>query len=219
MAESFTNLSSSSAKSAHELLQQDHDAGWILPAPETRTQVHTRSIVCRSFLRDDGLIDLEGRFIDTRPFPYQSEWRGATPAGEALHHMQLRVTLNSTRHIVALTSAMPNTPYAGCDEVNVNFQRLIGLSIGRGFRKEMLERLGGSEGCTHVLGLLTAMSAAAVQSFTSSFYAPRKPGASKPIRVFNLDAMVDSCYSYREDGPLVRDMRAAESHKKTKQPK
>jgi Protein of unknown function (DUF2889) len=209
MAESFANHLSGT-KSQDEILQQNHDAGWILPASDSRQIVHTRSIVCRSFLRDDGLIDLEGRFIDTRPFEYQSEWRGLTPAGEALHHMQLRVTLDSSRHIVALTSAMPSTPYSGCDEVNLNFQRLVGLSLGRGFRKNLLERLGGAEGCTHVLGLLTAMSAAAVQSFTSSFYAPRKPGTPARIRVFNLDAMVDSCYSYRKDGPLVREMRAAE---------
>jgi Protein of unknown function (DUF2889) len=213
MAESFTNHASAGPPSQDEKLQQEHHAGWILPTPEARTIVHTRSIVCRSFLRDDGLVDVEGRFIDTRPFEYQSEWRGTTPAGAALHHMQLRVTLDSRRHIVALTSAMPSTPYKGCDEVNINFQRLVGLSIGRGFRKEMLARLGGSEGCTHVLGLLTAMSAAAIQSFTSSYYAPRKPGGPKPIRVFNLDAMVDSCYSYRNDGPLVRDMRAAEVNK------
>jgi hypothetical protein len=214
MPESFANSASASHKSADEILQQDHDAGWILPAPDARTSVHTRSIVCRSFLRDDGLIDIEGRFIDTRPFPYQSDWRGDTPAGAALHHMQLRITLDSQRIIVALTSAMPSTPYKGCDEVNINFQRLVGLSIARGFRKELLERLGGSEGCTHVLGLLTAMSAAAVQSFTSSYYAPRKPGITAPKKVFTLTALIDSCYSYRQDGPLVRDMRAAELSKK-----
>lgn len=215
MAESFTNHALSDTRSPDELLQQNHDAGWILPPPDPRQIVHSRSIVCRSFLRDDGLIDIDGRFMDTRPFEYQSEWRGLTAAGEALHHMQLRVTLDGSRHIVALKSAMPSTPYAGCGEVNENFQRLVGLSIGRGFRKALLERLGGAEGCTHILGLLTAMSAAAVQAFTSSFYAPRKPGTSARIRVFNLDAMVNSCYSYREDGALVQDMRAAELNKKT----
>lgn len=213
MAKSFTQPVTTSSKSPHEVLQQDHEAGWILPTPEPRTRVHTRSIVCRSFLREDGLIDVEGRFMDTRPFAYQSEWRGPSAAGEALHHMQLRVTLDSKRHIVALTSAMPNTPYVGCDEVNSHFQRLVGLSIGRGFRKAMLERLGDSEGCTHVLGLLTAISAAAIQSFTSSYYAPRKPDSPAPIRIFNLDNLVNSCYSYREEGPLVRDMRAAQLNK------
>jgi hypothetical protein len=213
MAESIAKDVRSGEKSIDEALQGDHDAGWILPAPAPRRIVHTRSIVCRSFLRDDGLIDVDGRFIDTRPFAYQSEWRGATPGGDALHHMQLRVTLDSRRNIVALQSAMPSTPYASCDEVNINFQRLVGLSIGRGFRKELIERLGGAEGCTHVLGLLTAMSAAAVQSFTSSFYAPRKAGSPAPIRIWNLDAMIDSCYSYRKDGPLVHNMRAAELNK------
>ena len=213
MAESFANHAPTFTRSADETLQQDHDAGWVLPPSVPRHIVHTRSIVCRGFRREDGLLDLEGRFIDTRPFPYDSEWRGQTPAGAALHHMQLRMTVDSTRHIVALVSAMPSTPFESCEEVNINFQRLVGLSIGRGFRKELLERLGGSEGCTHILGLLTAMSAAAVQSFTSNFYAPRSPGVPAPIRIWNLDAMIDSCYSYRKDGALVAKMRAAQLKK------
>lgn len=190
-----------------ESLHRDIDSGWILPEPEPREAVHTRSIVCRSFRRADGLIDIDGRFVDTRPFEYDSEWRGHCAAGAALHHMQVRLTVDSARHIRALASAMPGTPYAGCAEINPNFQRLVGLSIGRGFGKALRERLGGVQGCTHVRALLETMAAAAVQSFASNAHAPRKPGQPAPVRIWRLDGLIDTCHSYRGDGPIVQQLR------------
>ena len=188
----------------------DIDGGWLLGPPAPREAVHTRSIVCRSFRRGDDLFDIEGRFIDTRPFAYDSEFRGHCNAGAALHHMQVRLTVDRTRHIRALESAMPGTPYpspGGCSEVNANFQRLVGCSIGRGFRKMVAERLGGIEGCTHVRALLEAMAAAAVQCFASAAHAPRRPGQSEPVRIWRLDALLDTCHSYRSDGPVVQRLR------------
>ena len=88
-----------------EDLHADLDGGWLLPAPAPREAVHTRSIVCRSFRREDGLVDVDGRFIDTRPYQYDSPWRGDCPPGSALHNMQLRLTLDRERRIVALVSA------------------------------------------------------------------------------------------------------------------
>ena len=190
-----------------EDLHSDLEGGWLLPAPAPRQAVHTRSIVCRSFQREDGLVDVDGRFIDTRPYAYDSPWRGACPPGSALHNMQLRLTLDRQRSIVALVSAMPSTPYEGCAEVNPNFQALVGLSMARGFRKALREKLDGVAGCTHVLALLDAMAAAAVQSFASIANAPRQPGAPEPVRVFRLEALVDTCYSYREGGPVLQRMR------------
>lgn len=183
------------------------DGGWVLPEPAPREPLCTRSIVCRSFRREDGLIDIDGRFIDTRPFDYESPFRGVCHAGSALHHMQLRLTIDRGRQVVAVASAMPSTPYESCSEVNANFQRLVGLSLGRGFKKVLRERLGGVEGCTHVLALLDTMAAAAVQSFASNHYAPRKPGQPEPVRVFQLEALVDTCHSYRSDGAVMAKLR------------
>lgn len=191
-----------------ESLHLDLDGGWRLPAPAPREAVHTRSIVCRSFRRDDGMLDIDGRFIDTRPFAYDSEFRGACSPGSALHNMQLRLTVDRQRHIHALVSAMPGTPYDTCVEVNPNFQRLVGVYIGRGFRKALRERLGGVEGCTHMLALLDAIAAAAVQAFASNAHAPRKPGQSEPVRIWRLEALVDTCHSYRSDGPVMQRLKS-----------
>ena len=187
-----------------ESLHTAFDGGWLLPEPAPREAVHTRSIVCRSFRRDDGLLDIDGRFIDTRPFAYDSDFRGRCQAGSALHNMQLRLTIARDRSIAALVSAMPSTPYEGCAGVNPNFQRLVGLSIAKGFRKAMREKIGGVEGCTHILALLDAMSAAAVQAFASAAYAPKKPGQPEPVRIFKLEALVDTCFSYQRDGEVMK---------------
>lgn len=191
-----------------ESLHVDLDGGWTLPAPAPREAVHTRSIVCRSFRRDDGMLDIDARFIDTRPFGYDSDFRGPCAPGAALHNMQLRLTLDRERRIHALASAMPGTPYEGCAEVNPRFQRLVGVSVGRGFRKALRERLGGVEGCTHMLALLDAMAAAAVQAFASNAHAPRIPGRPEPVRIWRLDALVDTCHSYRSDGPVMQRLKS-----------
>jgi hypothetical protein len=188
-----------------ELLHADHDLGWVLPAPEPRERVHTRSIVCRGFRRADGLFDIEGRFIDTRPFAYRSESRGDVDAGKALHHMQVRLTIDSARVIRALVSAMPATPHWSCPEVNANFQRLVGLSIAKGFKQALRERLGGIDGCTHVIGLLEAMAAAALQTFSSNTHAPRPTNEPRPVHVWKIDALIDTCYAYRRDGPMLEE--------------
>lgn len=194
-----------------EALHSDLDGGWILPEPAPREAVHTRSIVCRSFRRADGGLELDGRFIDTRAFDYDSEWRGPCPAGSALHHMQLRLTLDRERRIQALVSAMPATPYTGCAGVNPNFQRLVGLPIGRGFRKAMRERLDGADGCTHVLALLDAMAAAAIQATASNAHATRTAGLPPSPRAFKLEALIDSCHGFRAEGEVVQRMKAQQA--------
>ena len=94
-----------------EALHAGLDDGWVLPEPEARQAIQTRSIVFRSFRRDDGLIDIDARFADTRPFAYDNAFRGACAEGSALHHMQLRVTLDRKRTIVEPVAArVPGRP-------------------------------------------------------------------------------------------------------------
>ena len=61
-----------SGLAAGEQLHAGLDEGWVLPEPAARQAVQTRSMVFRSFRRDDGLIDIDARFADTRPFAYDN---------------------------------------------------------------------------------------------------------------------------------------------------
>jgi hypothetical protein len=51
------------------------------------------------------------------------------------------------------------------------------------------------------------MAAAAVQAFASNAHAPRRPGQAEPVRIWRLDALVDTCWSYRADGPVMQRLQ------------
>jgi len=55
--------------------------------------------------------------------------------------------------------------------------------------------------------LLEAMAAAAVQAFASTAHAPRRAGQPEPVRIWRLDALIDSCHSYRSDGPVMQRLK------------
>ena len=47
-----------------------------LSNPAPRKPMHTRTVECRGYLRDDGRWDIEGHLIDTKPFDIPNEDRG-----------------------------------------------------------------------------------------------------------------------------------------------
>ena len=82
--------------------------------------------------------------------------------GPATHGPDFARFLQERGHAVeAVTDA---SPYRICPNVTPNFQRLIGLRIGPGFRKQVRERLGGTEGCTHLVELLGPVGTTAFQT-------------------------------------------------------
>jgi len=48
------------------------------------------------------------------------------------------------------------------------------------------------------------VAAAAVQAFASNAHAPRRAGDAEPVRIWRLDALLDTCWSYRSNGPVVQ---------------
>ena len=65
-----------------------------LTKPPPRKHLHTRDIQCKGYLRDDGLWDIEGRIIDTKTYSFENFDRGGVASGEAVHHMEIRLTVD-----------------------------------------------------------------------------------------------------------------------------
>ena len=89
-----------------------------------RRLVHTREIKTQAFARDDGLWDLEASLIDTKAkdFPLAS---GVRPAGDAIHHMFLLVTIDERFNIVAAQARTESMPYPGyCNRIEPEYQKL-----------------------------------------------------------------------------------------------
>ncbi|MBK1665749.1 hypothetical protein CKO38_15490 [Rhodospirillum rubrum] len=171
-----------------------------LPAPAPRRPLHHRTIDCVGYERDDGLWDIEGHLVDTKTYDIANHDRNGIAAGEPLHGMGLRLTIDLDLRIHAVAAATDHAPFHQCPEVADHFQRLVGLTIGPGFRGKVRERLGGAEGCTHLVELLGPLSTVAFQTLLKARTTRRKDEGKADEDVFSL---LNSCHALRMDGPVV----------------
>lgn len=164
-----------------------------LPEPVARQPIHTRAIELRGYKREDGLFDIEGHLVDTKPYDFKLA-AGLRPAGEPVHGMWLRITVNRELVIVDAAAATEDMPYVGeCDKITPHYRKLIGLAIRPGYHQKLKELFGGVRGCTHITELAGALATAAFQSMAGQgLQAPdRKP--------FQLDR----CHALDSHGPVV----------------
>jgi hypothetical protein len=178
-----------------------------LPKSATRKLYHQRDIQLRGYEREDGLIDVEAHMTDIKTYSFGNSDRGAISAGEPLHDMWLRLTLDQTLTIQTVDVAMDATPHNICPRVIPNFQRLVGLSIAKGFLKNAAQQLGGIEGCTHLRELLQQLGTVAFQTMFS-IRGHKKANTAAKTRIPTM--LLNTCYSYNEAGPLVAQHAAAE---------
>lgn len=162
-----------------------------------RQPLHTRSIRVQSYGRADGLWDLEAELVDTKSYDFSLRGREHR-AGQPVHHMHLRVTIDAEYTIVAAEAVYDAAPYGqACSCIAPAYQRLVGLNLLRGFRQRVRERFARVEGCTHMTELSFVLPTAAVQTMANR----RQADADHGKRPFQLDG----CHALRLDGPVARE--------------
>ena len=103
-----------------------------------REPLHRRSIEINGYKREDGLYDIEGHLVDTKPYDFKLA-AGIRPAGEPVHGMWLRITVDQTLTIVDAAAAMDNMPYVShCDQIVPAYRKLVGLAIRPGYHRHLL---------------------------------------------------------------------------------
>jgi len=186
-----------------------------LSPPVGRQHLHTRRITCQGFFRDDGLWDVEGRITDTKTYQHGNEWRGPLKAGEFVHDMSIRLTLDHKFTIIDIEAATDSSPYRICGEVAPDFRKLVGLRIGAGFHREVRSRLGGVHGCTHIVELLGPVATTAFQTVSSRkardlnrAHRARTGNLPRPVGVRTnpprRPPVIDTCHAWAADGPVVK---------------
>jgi hypothetical protein len=112
--------------------------------------------------------------------------------------MWLRVTIDLDMRIHDIEARTDEGPYPVCGDIAPNFKRLIGLTIGPGWRKSVAERVGGVNGCTHLVELLGPL---ATTAFQATVRARQEREAARPSgkRPYQLN----SCHVYKDDSPAV----------------
>jgi hypothetical protein len=167
-----------------------------------RERIHTRTITCQGYERDDGLFDIDGWLTDTKTYSFTSTDRGEVAAGVPVHGMGLRLTIDADLKIHAVAAAMDYTPFTMCPSITPNFQRLVGLRLGKGFAGAVREALGGTQGCVHLVDLLRPMATTAYQLLAPSAYKALK---DKERRGEPVDAFfVGQCHAWKPDSEVTR---------------
>jgi hypothetical protein len=173
----------------------------VAPPSSGRRAVHLRRISCEGFVRDDGLYEVEGLLVDTKPQLLKLVNRDV-PAGEAIHQMRIRLTMDRDRCIVDAQAFSEHHPYETCAEVEAGYRRLIGLRVEPGFTRQVKRIMRGVEGCTHMTELLPPMASTLFQviwadgSFAQADSEARDAGAG--------NSPLGGCHALRLDGQVVR---------------
>lgn len=95
--------------------------------------VSKRNIGIEAFELENGNLMLEATFLD----PY--------------HLIRLNIHIApQSKTIINAIGEFANHPHNACPSVAIKAQQLIGLKIERGITKNILQKLGGCEGCVHL---------------------------------------------------------------------
>ncbi|MDH4610448.1 DUF2889 domain-containing protein [Pseudomonas sp. BN102] len=170
----------------------------------TRQLLHTREIVCRGYLRSDGLLDVDGCIQDV-PAEASDLPFHRVEAGDPVHDMRLLMTLDTNLLIQSITAVTSAGATPVCGAIASAYASLAGLKIGPGFKQEVKARVGGTKGCTHLTELVERMASAAMQVRFTLGRAQQMhllPGTEPPARRHSW--VLDTCHAYRRDGEVVR---------------
>jgi hypothetical protein len=158
-----------------------------------RELLHRRAIEIHGYKREDGLYDIEGHLVDTKGYDFKLA-AGVRRAGEPVHGMWLRITVDRELKIVDAAAAMDAMPYVDyCGEIVPAYKLLIGVAIRPGYHQRLKELLGGVRGCTHITELAGSLATAAFQTMAGQRI---QPGDQKPFQL-------DRCHALASTSPVV----------------
>ncbi|MEQ9123808.1 MAG: DUF2889 domain-containing protein [Alphaproteobacteria bacterium] len=183
-----------------------------LSPPAARKLLHVRTVECRGYAREDGLWDIEGALKDVKTYPFENRWRGLVLAGDPVHEMTIRLTLDDRLYIKKAEAFTRNSPFEVCPSAAWAFTRLEGLRIKGGWMKLVKERYGRAQGCTHLLEMLYPVATTAFQTiFAYREQMMREEGLTEAEAMRRKGPPANSCYAFAEDGPVMRRIRAEAS--------
>jgi hypothetical protein len=158
-----------------------------------RELLHQRTIEIHGYKREDGLYDIEGHLVDTKPHDFKLA-AGLRPAHQPIHGMWLRITVDRDLVIRDAAAAMDAMPYVDhCNQIVPAYRKLIGLAVRPGYHRQVQELLGGIRGCTHLSEMAAALATAAFQTMAGQ---RAQDPAKKPFQI-------DRCHALDATKPVV----------------
>ena len=132
--------------------------------------------------------DLKSEVFD---IPGEGTWH----PGEPLHNMHIRVTVDNALVVRDIAVAMDDFPHQECPSAQAPMQKMIGSTMGPGWRQAIDRNLRGVQGCAHLRELLFNMATVAFQTIPSGF---------EPTGDDNPPLHLGKCMAWDFNGPLVQ---------------
>ena len=168
-----------------------------LPVPEVERELtHTRRVRYEGYKRADGRWDIEAHLSDVKNHDFRLK-TGVRRAGQPIHDMWLRLTIDRQLNVVDAAASFDAVPYGGgCETIAPAYRKLIGLCLARDFRRQVSQLFGKTKGCTHLTEMLAGMPTAAIQTFAGEMKEERADG-SRPFQL-------DQCHALEASSETVR---------------
>ncbi len=185
------------------IMRHSRSKGEDLMQNMRRSLNHERSIVYRSFERDDGLFEIEGHLQDTKGYDYIDRERGTMAPGTPLHDIVAVLAFDEEMNVCSFCYELRAVPFSYCLG-SVDPAKLVGASIARGWRASLATAFAPHGGCTHLRELVFGMGTVAFQTVSAlrdqkMFQAGRTDG-DRTERPFFLGG----CHSWAADSPVAQ---------------
>lgn len=164
--------------------------------------VHNRDLSIQTYDLGDHRILIEGNLVDHR---HRLRNDKARESSELVHDMIVRLTVKGPEMLIEEAEAeMPHHPREECTVVLPWIRSLEGMRIATGFTMKAKETIGEIKGCSHLTSLVIAMGPCAVQGYWAAYGMER--AQTRPSEEA-IKKVINTCYLWREDGPLIRRFR------------
>lgn len=177
--------------------------------------IHRRLLSLWTYPGAEGEIIVEGSLKDER-FQVVYDLSGGKRDEGVIHDLWIRLLVGGVPlRILDAEAEMPQVPRERCRETQESVKRIIGLEIRSGFGERVHKLIGGVKGCAHLTHLLTVLAQEALHGYWTHVSRTPKPPPRSLEDIDGLAYIINSCRLWRENGPLVKDLRALiEEHKR-----
>jgi hypothetical protein len=171
------------------------------------TPIHERRLTIRTYPLEDNRVIVEGWLRDERLiFGFHRDGQPRPPG--VVHLMGVRMLLGDFPiTILEAEAEMSTTPHELCPTVAETVKEIVGLPIVSGFSDQVRKKLGGAEGCSHLMHLILAMGPAVLHGFWAHQSRDPQPVPRSFEEIPGLPYLINSCQLWKEDGPLIQQIK------------
>lgn len=178
---------------------------------KNKKKIHNRNIEITTYSWDDDHVLVVGEFREQRDVEFVNQLSEQVKPG-VYHNMIIELLVSTeAMTIEEVEISLPQLPREDCPAIYNSLDGIKGMQIGRGFSRAIRQMAGGAKGCTHLNTLLLAMAPAVLQGGWINSSWKQKVPQEKDSRQL-LDALADSCWTWRKEGPLVTGIKERLGH-------